>query len=191
MRITKDPEIRKQEIIDRAKKLFEEKGIHKTSISEIAKEVGVAKGLIYYYFSSKNQLVESVIEQFILGIGEGLEEIMKNEELDFYSKLTAIFHLYFDSIQKHPGIFSLSLENPGIFSLIRNRLSEIALIHATDLITLGMNHGIINISYPEYMLKIIIRGLGDLYIEGVTNPEIHARLIEQILGLGKGKLQLK
>ena len=47
MRISKEPEARKQEILETAMKLFAEKGYEKTSISDIAKEIGVAQGLCY------------------------------------------------------------------------------------------------------------------------------------------------
>lgn len=47
MRITKEPEERKQEILDTAMRLFHEKGYEKTSIADIAKTIGVAQGLCY------------------------------------------------------------------------------------------------------------------------------------------------
>ena len=63
MRISKEPEERKQEIVETAMKLFCEKGYEKTSISDIAKEMNVAQGLLYRYFSSKEVLFDTVIEQ--------------------------------------------------------------------------------------------------------------------------------
>mgnify|MGYP000807864237 CR=1 FL=1 len=50
MRVTKEPEVRKQEILDTALKLFGENGYEKTSITDIAKAIGVAQGLCYRYF---------------------------------------------------------------------------------------------------------------------------------------------
>lgn len=64
MRISKDPEERKQEIIDTAMRLFSEKGYEKTSISDIAKEMNVAQGLLYRYFPSKEALFDTAIEQY-------------------------------------------------------------------------------------------------------------------------------
>ena len=43
MRVTKEPEVRKQEILDTALKLFGENGYEKTSITDIAKAIGVAQ----------------------------------------------------------------------------------------------------------------------------------------------------
>lgn len=64
MRITKEPEVRKQEIFDTALKLFGEKGYEKTTIADIAKAIGVAQGLCYRYFPSKEILFDSAIDQY-------------------------------------------------------------------------------------------------------------------------------
>ena len=61
MRISKEPEARKQEILETAMKLFAEKGYEKTSISDIAKEIGVAQGLCYRYFPSKDILFQTAV----------------------------------------------------------------------------------------------------------------------------------
>lgn len=50
-------------IIETALKLFITKGYHSTSISNIAKEAGVAVGLMYNYFSSKEELLSSIIDE--------------------------------------------------------------------------------------------------------------------------------
>ncbi len=64
MRIIKDPEERKQEIMDTAIKLFYEKGYEKTSIADIAKAMHVALGLCYRYFPSKEALFDAAIDQY-------------------------------------------------------------------------------------------------------------------------------
>ncbi|HBP37202.1 MAG TPA: hypothetical protein DD640_00350 [Clostridiales bacterium] len=190
MRITKDPAVRRQEIVEQARLQFEARGISKTSMNEIAVGVGVAKGLIYYYFPSKEHLVEEVISQFIQELDESLSQIIQRGDLDFYAKLTAILELYFSAIRSHPTVMVFSPADPGVFSLIRERMSEIALRHAGVLLQQGMQQNLIQIRYPEHMLRMLIRGLGDLYIEGVRQLPILVTLIEQTLGLEKERLYL-
>ena len=79
MRITKEPEVRKQEILDTALKLFGEKGYEKTSISDIAKTIGVAQGLCYRYFPSKEALFDSAIEQYADVLAEQFTNIEKSD----------------------------------------------------------------------------------------------------------------
>ena len=64
MRITKEPEVRRQEILDTALRLFGEQGYEKTSIADIARAIGVAQGLCYRYFPSKETLFDSAVEQY-------------------------------------------------------------------------------------------------------------------------------
>ncbi|MCI6708161.1 MAG: TetR/AcrR family transcriptional regulator, partial [Eisenbergiella massiliensis] len=81
MRITKEPEERKQEILDTAMRLFYEKGYEKTSIADIAKEIGVAQGLCYRYFPSKEALFDSAIEQYADEIANKFTISKSNEKL--------------------------------------------------------------------------------------------------------------
>ncbi|MDD6795042.1 MAG: TetR/AcrR family transcriptional regulator [Clostridiaceae bacterium] len=64
MRIVKEPAERKQEILDAAIKVFYEKGYDKTSISDIAEKLGIAQGLCYRYFKSKEELFDNAIEYY-------------------------------------------------------------------------------------------------------------------------------
>ena len=63
-RITKEPAERRQEIIDTAMRLFYEKGYERTSITDIAREMGVAQGLCYRYFASKESIFDTALEQY-------------------------------------------------------------------------------------------------------------------------------
>ncbi|HJB17034.1 MAG TPA: TetR/AcrR family transcriptional regulator [Candidatus Blautia excrementipullorum] len=106
MRITKEPEERKQEIFDAALKLFGEKGYEKTTITDIAKSIGVAQGLCYRYFPSKEVLFDSAIEQYAdilaaqfvktaehthMPLKQFIEEMPLNVE-DQNTKYYAVFH---------------------------------------------------------------------------------------------------
>ncbi len=190
MRITKDPLVRKHEIVETAMVIFEEKGIQKTSMSEIAKRAGVAKGLLYYYFTSKDALVSEVINQFSKGVDEYIGGIMKNEMFSFYDKLNHIINFFFSTIVERTALMSISTVNQGTFEFIRTKLSDVAILHAKDLVLSGRKEGIISIEYPELVVKMLIKGIADLYMEGQTNPEVLTVLIEQALGLPKGRILL-
>lgn len=59
------PDERAQEIVSATRNLFSTRGILKTSFSDIAKEVGVARGLIYHYFPDKDSLINAVLTEHI------------------------------------------------------------------------------------------------------------------------------
>lgn len=62
---------RKAKIIETALELFATNGFHGTSISMIAKKAEISKGLMYNYFSSKEELIQVIIFA-------GIDELMKN-----------------------------------------------------------------------------------------------------------------
>ena len=53
----------KRKIFETSLKLFSEKGYDATSIEEITATVGVAKGTLYYHFSSKEEIFNFLIEE--------------------------------------------------------------------------------------------------------------------------------
>lgn len=56
---------RQLDIISAAAQLFFTKGYDNTSVDEIIKEVGIAKGTFYYYYESKEKLLQEVISSII------------------------------------------------------------------------------------------------------------------------------
>ena len=64
-RIVKEADERRNEILDAAETLFTEKGYSKTTIIDILNQVGIAKGTFYYYFKSKEEVMDAIIERFI------------------------------------------------------------------------------------------------------------------------------
>lgn len=60
----KDPEERRQELLKTALELFSEKGYEQTSITDIAGRLGIAQGLCYRYFPSKEALLDGALEQY-------------------------------------------------------------------------------------------------------------------------------
>ena len=64
-RISKPPEVRRQELLDTAMELFTQKGYEETSMGDIAKAAGVAQGLCYRYFDSKQKLFQEAMEGYV------------------------------------------------------------------------------------------------------------------------------
>ena len=53
---------RREEILDKAMKFFSLKGYHGTTLDEVANEIGITKALIYYYFSSKENIIREILK---------------------------------------------------------------------------------------------------------------------------------
>jgi len=64
-RPSQDPQIRITEILDTAENLFTIKGYYGTTISDIAKDMGVTQGMFYYYFKSKEEILEALLNRHV------------------------------------------------------------------------------------------------------------------------------
>lgn len=63
MRVVKDAEERRNEILDVAEELFGSKGFDQTSTNDILEKVGIARGTLYYHFKSKEDILDAMIER--------------------------------------------------------------------------------------------------------------------------------
>ena len=79
MRVVKKPEERRAEMVTAASKLFAQQGFVRTSVAEIVSAVDVAKGLFYYYFTTKDDMVKAVVEGFTSFLGEEAMKIAEGE----------------------------------------------------------------------------------------------------------------
>ena len=64
-RLSKQPDERRDEIVAATRQLFAERGVAKVSVTEIAKRVGVTRGLIYHYFPDRDALIDLIFEDHI------------------------------------------------------------------------------------------------------------------------------
>ena len=64
MRDVKEPEVRKAEIMDAAIRLFTRKGYLNTTTQDIIDEVNISRGLLYYHFKNKEDILYCIIERY-------------------------------------------------------------------------------------------------------------------------------
>ena len=107
---------KRQLIMNTALKLFANKGFASTPISLIAKEAGISKGLIYNYFSSKEDLIISIImdglQDFFDIFDPNHDGNLTDEEFSFFIEKsfdllkgnTNLWKLYFMVMMQHEVI---------------------------------------------------------------------------------------
>lgn len=76
----------RQSILHAASRLITEKGVKNTSLADIAKEVGISKGTLYYYYSSKGDIIYDITEIHLKQITEDLLTWIANIENDATSE---------------------------------------------------------------------------------------------------------
>lgn len=187
MRISKDPEIRRQEIIEAARDLFLSKGYENTSIDDIVRQVNVAKGLFYYYFPKKEAILSAIADEFVEAVNSEFSRVMDSQAPDFKGIIAHLITYYLDTIRDNENLLNIATSSGTVVSLyVKQKLEDKAISEVTGL--LESFPDLVDLKYPAYTIKILVRGLGDLYLEGVTDVHVMMTLIEEILGFSPGTL---
>lgn len=80
---------RRAAILDAALTEFAEKGFERASTNAIAAEAGVAKGLVFHYFGSKEELFLSVLDDVIAHLAPAFEETLEKAPKELFARVTA------------------------------------------------------------------------------------------------------
>lgn len=88
MRVVKEAEERKNEILDVAERLFGTKGFDHTSTGDILAEVGIARGTLYYHFQSKEEILDAVIDRMIGRMLAKAKSLVRQKEIPVLQRLT-------------------------------------------------------------------------------------------------------
>ena len=88
---------KRDEILVQAANLFRKKGFSGTSMQDIARDVGILKGSIYYYFNSKNEIFREVLIKGISPVLKNAEFIMA-KDLSPAEKLRELLRSHIDYI---------------------------------------------------------------------------------------------
>ena len=93
-------EARKAEILEAAFELFATEGYHGASVSKIAKQAGISKGLMYNYFNSKEDVLRAIMRDIMNQVTNrfDVESIEKLEEKDVFNWVD----LSFDVVSEDP-----------------------------------------------------------------------------------------
>lgn len=73
-------EDKRQQLLGAAVRVFARKGFHASRVGDIAEEAGVAHGLLYHYFKSKNQVLEAVFHENWSILVARIESVEETEE---------------------------------------------------------------------------------------------------------------
>ena len=89
MRVVKDPDTRKQEILVGALRVFAQKGYDKATIADISKELGISQGLCYRYYASKQEIYDAALEEYATIIANSNLERFNDDKRSFKEKILA------------------------------------------------------------------------------------------------------
>lgn len=117
-------EERKQQILDAALEIFALNGFHKASISQIAKEASISKGLLYNYFENKEELLSQVM---IEGIRYLLRSYSQESKKPAHDQLKRMIIETFDLMEedhRHWRLYFSTMMQPEVQQLVMEKLMK-------------------------------------------------------------------
>lgn len=196
-RTSKPAPQRRNEILDAAQHLFTTKGVQATSIEDILKNVGIAKGTLYYHFPSKEAILRALIARTTQQIVDRVEAIAQ-QQIPALEKLVAA--LVATRVEEPELEFAEALHAPGngefhVLSIVETVRSLTPIL--TDIVKQGISEGTFDTQYPQEIIEILLTSGGMLLDDGIfTNeterlPRRTAGIIyaaEKLLGCTPGSL---
>ncbi len=213
MRIVKEHDERKTELLDAAEKLFFELGYEQTPVSAIIDKVGVSKGTFYYYFKSKEDLLDCIAERAAHQSMQQVQVVVDEERLDALSKLNKVYEVsrswQASNVELVMTILKVMYmdENLLLRHKIQQRSLELCIPIYSKIIEQGLREGTFDVSDPKEVAEMIIRignNLGDtttvLFLDEENMPgnlqiierkiALYEEAVERILGASKGSVQV-
>ena len=160
VRITKDPEVRKQEIIDTAMKLFSINGYEATSMTDIAKEMKVVHGLCYRYFKSKREIYEYAMNQYSNECSVPIIKIIDNYNETFENRINQIVSISgkIDKDSKYNSFYHKK-ENEMFHKQLLIKMCENIIPHFERAIIDSNNKKETNVESPYVTANFLVHGL--------------------------------
>ncbi len=199
MRVVKEAEERRNEILDVAEELFGTKGFDNTSTNDILEKVGIARGTLYYHFKSKEDILDGVIERITGQLMAAASQVVSQEEVPILERLTkAILALDVDTSIGHEIMNQVHKPQNA---LMHQKMQEQLLSGITPIITRlleeGIEQGIFHTDYPMEAVEMILLYANTVFDELLEqSPERKERRmeafvcnVERLLGAEPGILR--
>lgn len=183
---------RKQELLKIAYNMFLMKGYDNTNIDDIINEAKIAKGTYYYYFESKEETLEEVINMMINDEVTSAKEILKMP-ISIPEKLVRIITSLRPKKNEQEIQNTLNKkDNIVMHEKINNRIIEEAVPLLEQVVMEGIENKIFNCTHIKERLKMLLIMSNELFDNDEPNMnqvEVFIDTAEKMLGAKEGTLE--
>lgn len=170
-RTSKPAPERRTEILDAAQDLFISKGVQATSVQDILAAVGIAKGTLYYHFSSKEEILRALIARTTDRVVAQARAIAEQQG-PAIGKFLAVMAAA--RVEPPERALAEQLHGPGnaefhilsIVEMVRGLSPVLA-----DVVEQGNAEGVFSATRPRETIEILLTSAGMLLDEGVFTDE--------------------
>ncbi len=146
-------EIRREQILDEATRVFAQMGFPQTDVQQIADNLGIGKGTIYRYFPAKRELFQAAVDRGMVHLRASIDAVLV-DVVGPLAQLEAAIRAYLAYFDQNPQVVELFVQERAEF---RDRAQPTYFVHREknigrwhDLIALMMKQGILRtLPVPE------------------------------------------
>ncbi|AVP48595.1 TetR family transcriptional regulator [Bacillus thuringiensis] len=198
MRIVKEYEERRKEILETAERLFLTKGYTKTTVNDILKEIGIAKGTFYHYFKSKEEVMDEIIMRIIKEDVTKAKRIVSNPDIPVLDKL---FKILMEQSPKSGDVKEKMIEQfhqPNNAEMHQKSLVQ-SIIHLspvlTEVLEQGIEEGIFSTPYPRETIELLLSSAQVIFDDGlfqwkpeemINRAKAYIKMMEASVGAKEG-----
>jgi AcrR family transcriptional regulator len=113
---------RRRQLLDASARIFTERRYDEVSMSEIAAAAGISKGLLYHYFTNKQELFRATLEDAARDIAVRIEP---DESLAPAERVSRSLDAYLDWIESHEASYVRLIEDVGSVSEVRELVTRV------------------------------------------------------------------
>lgn len=149
-----------EKILDALQQLLEEKSIQHISVSEIASKAGIGKGSIYYYFPSKDAIVDALIKRSYEQPIQTAKSLAEQTGVSSYTRMAMLFQACRNSSSaflKQNHTSPKSVQDLAFLHQkhLNHLISELKPV-LTDIISQGIACDEIHFDYPAALAEIVL-----------------------------------
>ena len=198
MRVVKEAQERKNEILDVAERLFCSKGFDHTSTNDILNEIGIARGTLYYHFKSKEDILDAMIDRILDEIIRKAKNIALNESMPVLERLTKT--VLAANVDTKTGDMILEQVHKPQNALMHAKMLEKLLSQLVPLfvkiIEDGISQNLMQTDYPEDTIQMLLLHSNTVFDDSIKySKEEKKRMVlafisntEVLLHMKKGSL---
>jgi hypothetical protein len=197
MRVVKEAQERRNEILDAADELFGQKGFDGTSTNDILEKVGIARGTLYYHFKSKEDIMDALIDRYNVRILGGAQEIATDKSIPVNERIMRVVMALNISGESSKEIMK-QIHKPQN-ALMHQKIQKVLLSGVTPIlagiIREGIEQGMFSTPFPYECMEMVVTYTNTIFDDDMikmTNEERTSRIqafvfnVERLLGAKSG-----
>lgn len=189
-RTVKQPDERKQELLDTAMRLFVEKGFDATSMRDIARAADVTPGLAYHYFDSKQKLFAEVLDSYARQCASDGIRILDDPALTFEQKIDALLEVIASEERLPYHEFFHKQGNRGFHDQLSVSLCDLLVPHLAAALTAEGRRRGASVRAPQTLADFMAHGLVNLMSDpDAPDADVLRRIREYIAALVNSQLE--